>query len=118
MRSDIIPGARFPDYELPDQAGRSQRVSAVQGNDPLVLLLARGGYCPKENAPPVGRRAEGDVLPIQERLTKKTNGGSTRRPGARRLHECVSLRRAMRSRGMAPSCTAIDTPMTAAMETW
>lgn len=50
MRNDIVPGARFPDYELPDQDGKLRRLSAIQGNDPLVLMLARGGYCPKENA--------------------------------------------------------------------
>ena len=50
MRRDIVQGARFPDYELPDQDGKHQRLSALQGIDPLILMLARGGYCPKENA--------------------------------------------------------------------
>jgi peroxiredoxin len=50
MRSDIIAGATFPDYELPDQDGTPRSLSTLQGNDPLVLLLARGGYCPKEHA--------------------------------------------------------------------
>ncbi len=48
MRSDIRPGAAFPDYELPDQSGRRRRLSEIQGFDPLVVVLARGGYCPKD----------------------------------------------------------------------
>jgi peroxiredoxin len=49
MRSDIVPGARFPDYELPDHTGTPRRLSALQGDDPLILTLARGHYCPKEH---------------------------------------------------------------------
>lgn len=48
MRSDIRPGAVFPDYELPDQSGRRRRLSEIQGIDPLVVVPARGGYCPKD----------------------------------------------------------------------
>jgi hypothetical protein len=49
MRSDIVPGATFPDYELPDHTDVPRRLSALQGDDPLVLTLARGHYCPKEH---------------------------------------------------------------------
>ena len=49
MRADIVPGARFPDYELPDQTGTMRRLSELQGDDPLILTLARGHYCPKEH---------------------------------------------------------------------
>lgn len=49
MKADIKPGANFPDYELPDGTGHKQRLSDLQGGDPLALVLARGGYCPKEN---------------------------------------------------------------------
>lgn len=48
MRADIVVGATFPDYELPDQTGHRSRLSELQGNDPMVLVLARGGYCPKD----------------------------------------------------------------------
>ena len=48
MRGDIVPGAVFPDYELPDQHGKHHTLSALQRGDPLVLVLSRGGYCPKE----------------------------------------------------------------------
>jgi peroxiredoxin len=49
MRSDIVPGGVFPDYELPDHTGQPRRLSALQGTDPLILTLARGHYCPKEH---------------------------------------------------------------------
>jgi peroxiredoxin len=48
MREDIIPGAVFPDYELSDHTGKRRKLSELQGSDPLVLVLSRGGYCPKE----------------------------------------------------------------------
>jgi len=49
MRSDIVPGAAFPDYELPDHTGNLRKLSELQGDDPLILTLARGHYCPKEH---------------------------------------------------------------------
>ena len=48
MRADIVPGATFPDYELSDHRGKRRKLSELQGPDPLVLVLSRGGYCPKE----------------------------------------------------------------------
>jgi peroxiredoxin len=49
MRSDIVPGGIFPDYELPDHTGAMHRLSDLQGGDPMILTLARGHYCPKEH---------------------------------------------------------------------
>src|SRR3974390_1185291 len=49
MRSDIVPGGIFPDYELPDHTGEVRKLSELQGDDPLILTLARGHYCPKEH---------------------------------------------------------------------
>ena len=49
MRSDIVPGGTFPDYELPDHENVSRKLSEIQGDDPLILTLARGNYCPKEH---------------------------------------------------------------------
>jgi peroxiredoxin len=49
MRSDIKPGGTFPDYELPDHESVPRRLSELQGEDPLVLILSRGHYCPKEH---------------------------------------------------------------------
>ena len=48
MRSDIVPGAMFPDYSLSDHHGTRRSLSALQQGDPLVLVLSRGGFCPKE----------------------------------------------------------------------
>ena len=48
MRHDIIPGAVLPDYELSDHRGTRRTISELQGGDPLVLVLSRGGYCPKD----------------------------------------------------------------------
>jgi peroxiredoxin len=49
MRSDIVPGGIFPDYELPDHTSKLRKLSELQGDDPLILTLARGHYCPKEH---------------------------------------------------------------------
>jgi peroxiredoxin len=49
MRSDIVPGGIFPDYELPDHTGEMRKLSVLQGDDPLILTLARGHFCPKEH---------------------------------------------------------------------
>ena len=49
MRSDIRPGAVFPDYSLPDHTSTVRTLSEIQGEDPLILTLARGHYCPKEH---------------------------------------------------------------------
>jgi peroxiredoxin len=49
MRPDIVPGGVFPDYELPDHTSTLRKLSELQGDDPLILTLARGHYCPKEH---------------------------------------------------------------------
>ncbi len=49
VRADIVPGGTFPDYELPDHESVPRKLSELQGDDPLVLTLARGHYCPKEH---------------------------------------------------------------------
>ena len=56
MRSDIVPGAIFPDYELADHTAKRRKLSEPQGQDPMVLVLSRGGFCPKDR-----RQAEGLV---------------------------------------------------------
>jgi peroxiredoxin len=48
MRADIIPGATFPDYELSDQDGVVRRLSELQGDDPMIVVLSRGRFCPKD----------------------------------------------------------------------
>ena len=49
MRSDIREGEKFPDYELADQSGRRRSLSELQGGNPMVLHLSRGGFDPKEH---------------------------------------------------------------------
>ena len=48
MRPDIVPGVAFPDYELADHRGRHRKLSELQRGDPLVVVLSRGGYCPRD----------------------------------------------------------------------
>ncbi|BCL80675.1 redoxin domain-containing protein [Ktedonobacteria bacterium brp13] len=49
MREDIVPGATFPDYELTDHTKTKRRLSELQGKDPMILILSRGHYCPKDH---------------------------------------------------------------------
>jgi len=49
VRADIAPGGRFPDYELPDHTTTRRSLGALQGSDPMVLVLSRGHYCPKDH---------------------------------------------------------------------
>ena len=56
MRADIVPGATFPDYELTDHTGTRRKLSELQGPDPMVVVLSRGSFCPKDR-----RQAEGLV---------------------------------------------------------
>jgi peroxiredoxin len=56
MRADVVPGSVLPDYELSDHAGKRRKLSALQGPDPMILVLSRGGFCPKDR-----RQAEGLV---------------------------------------------------------
>jgi peroxiredoxin len=44
-----MPGAVFPDYQLPDHAGRTAQAQRTPGRCPLILTLARGHSCPKEH---------------------------------------------------------------------
>jgi peroxiredoxin len=49
VRADITPGGTFPDYELTDHTKTRRKLSVLQGNDPMVLVLSRGHYCPKDH---------------------------------------------------------------------
>jgi peroxiredoxin len=39
----------FPDYELPDHTGKHRKLSEIQGTDPLIVVLSRGSFCPKDH---------------------------------------------------------------------
>ena len=49
MRADIVPGGVFPDYELTDHTRTRRTLSELQGINPMILLLSRGHFCPKDN---------------------------------------------------------------------
>jgi peroxiredoxin len=48
MRGDIQVGTAFPDYELSDHTGMRRKLSDLQGIDPMIVVLSRGHYCPKD----------------------------------------------------------------------
>ena len=39
MRTDMVPGAVFPDYELADHGAKHRKLSELQGDDPMVLIM-------------------------------------------------------------------------------
>ena len=47
--SSLEPGATLPDYELPDHERVPRKLSELQGIDPMILVLSRGGFCPKDH---------------------------------------------------------------------
>jgi len=49
MKRDVVPGSVFPDYELPDHEGIPRRLSDLQGDNAMVLLLGRGEHCRREH---------------------------------------------------------------------
>jgi len=49
VRADIVPGGAFPDYELTDHTKARRKLSELQGIDPMILLLSRGHFCPKDH---------------------------------------------------------------------
>jgi peroxiredoxin len=49
MRADIAPGGIFPDFELVDHTATRRTLSELQGHDPMIVVLARGHYCPKDH---------------------------------------------------------------------
>jgi peroxiredoxin len=48
MSQKLQPGITLPDFELADDEGVTHRLSELQGEDPMVLLLGRGEHCPRE----------------------------------------------------------------------
>ncbi len=46
--SKIKVGNTLPDFELPDQDGVRRRLSEIQGDDTMILMLGRGEHCPRE----------------------------------------------------------------------
>jgi peroxiredoxin len=48
MRSTLFPGAEFPDFVLPDHTNVTRRLSHLQSDRNMVVVLARGALCPKD----------------------------------------------------------------------
>ena len=44
MRTDIVSGAVFPDYELTDHTGKRRKLSDLQGPDPMILVAKLKGH--------------------------------------------------------------------------
>ena len=62
MSNGLKPGDVFPDYELPDENGIPHRLSDLQGDDLMVLMLGRGEHCPRE------RQHQFEMLKLQQWL--------------------------------------------------
>jgi peroxiredoxin len=48
MSEKLQLGMTLPDFELPDENGDMHRLSELQGDDPMILMLGRGEHCPRE----------------------------------------------------------------------
>jgi len=60
MSKGLEVGARLPDFELPDESGARHRLSDLQADNAMVLLLGRGEHCPRE------RQHHKEMLALQE----------------------------------------------------
>jgi len=60
MSVGLTPGAVLPDFELPDENGVMHRLSDLQGDDAMVLMLGRGEHCPRE------RQHQFEMLKLQQ----------------------------------------------------
>jgi peroxiredoxin len=48
MSKHLQPGMILPDFELPDENGDLHRLSDLQGENAMILMLGRGEHCPRE----------------------------------------------------------------------
>jgi peroxiredoxin len=60
MSKGLEPGMTFPDVTLPDENGVRHRLSTLQGDDCMVLMLGRGQHCPRE------RKHQADMVRLHE----------------------------------------------------
>jgi peroxiredoxin len=63
MSKNLEPGTTIPDFELSDENGDGHRLSELQGDDLMVLLLGRGEHCPRE------RQHHREMLRFHERCS-------------------------------------------------
>ena len=85
MPNNLVPGAVLPDFVLPDTAtGALRRLSELQGDNPMILLLGRGEHCPRE------RQHQREMLKFYEWCAVGFTGLVTILPND--LHETEKLR--------------------------
>ena len=84
MSKGLNVGDTLPDFALPDQDGVVRRLSELQGDDPMVLLLGRGEHCPRE------RQHQREMLRLQEWLPVAFTSMVTVLPNV--LHDVHKLR--------------------------
>ncbi len=48
MSTGLTTGATIPDFELPDDSGIKRRLSELQADNAMILMLGRGEHCPRE----------------------------------------------------------------------
>lgn len=49
MNSDFAAGGTMPDFELADHTGQRRQLSQMQGANPMIVVLSRGFFCPKDH---------------------------------------------------------------------
>jgi peroxiredoxin len=76
MSDKLQAGMTLPDFELPDENGEMHRLSELQGEDPMILLLGRGEHCPRERQHQKG--ADQVVRVVRGRLHQPRDGASQR----------------------------------------
>ena len=60
MSKGLTVGEVLPDFELPDETGTKWRLSELQGDNPMILMLGRGEHCPRE------RQHQREVVKVHE----------------------------------------------------
>ncbi len=84
MSKNLVPGAVLPDFELPDDTGTKRRLSELQGDNPMILMLGRGEHCPRE------RQHQREMLKFYEWCTVAFTQLVTVLPNS--LHDTYRLR--------------------------
>src|ERR671931_2254944 len=88
MSKGLTPGSALPDFVLPDTRGTLRRLSELQGDNPMILLLGRGEHCPRE------RQHQKEMLKLWEWCAVAFTQLVTVLPND--LHETEKLRRRTR----------------------
>ena len=82
--SKIKVGHTLPDFELPDENGELHRLSELQGDNVMVLMLGRGEHCPRE------RQHQRELIKLNQWCTVGFASMVTVLPGG--LHDVFKLK--------------------------